>query len=246
MAETKKCPYCGEEILATAKKCKHCGEWLDKSAKPSGVASAKVHQTSKATASTISSEPKPKKQEFTKSEVAAGCAVGGGAFLVYWGVIIGVILFVLHISVPSRERMINCVLEDAVSEVQNQADNVSSILGEDANLLTNLLANTDVAKQSIKETVIEYNHVEVDEGAFWTNAYLHNANTGRKGKLVGFGILGIAIPFVLWDDLQMLGTSKDGSSSTVSETVGDLVNEVEEIIEDTESDEDYDISDDEE
>lgn len=29
MEGTKKCPFCGEEIKATAKKCRFCGEWLD-------------------------------------------------------------------------------------------------------------------------------------------------------------------------------------------------------------------------
>lgn len=26
---TKRCPYCGEIILAKAKKCKFCGEWIE-------------------------------------------------------------------------------------------------------------------------------------------------------------------------------------------------------------------------
>lgn len=33
MEETKRCPYCGEEILAVAKKCRYCGEWLEKKQK---------------------------------------------------------------------------------------------------------------------------------------------------------------------------------------------------------------------
>ncbi len=32
--QTKDCPFCGEEILASARKCKHCGEFLDGSTRP--------------------------------------------------------------------------------------------------------------------------------------------------------------------------------------------------------------------
>lgn len=54
--ETKRCPYCGEEISINAKKCKHCKEWLEE---PSS------------TAKTMDQEPKPaspvyaQKQEIT-------------------------------------------------------------------------------------------------------------------------------------------------------------------------------------
>ncbi len=29
MEETKKCPYCGKEIMSIAKKCRYCGRWVD-------------------------------------------------------------------------------------------------------------------------------------------------------------------------------------------------------------------------
>lgn len=39
--ETKKCSYCGGEIMSAARKCKHCGRWLEDRANqlsPSGSA----------------------------------------------------------------------------------------------------------------------------------------------------------------------------------------------------------------
>ena len=239
MAETKTCPYCGEEILATAKKCKHCGEWLDKSAKPTGIASATARQAS--TTTTSPEPPKAKKDEITANDVAAGCAVGGGMIILYWGIIIGVILFILHVTVPSRERMINCVLEESVSLVQDQADDISSLFGEDANLLTNLLANTDAAKQGIMENILKYNHIEVEEGLFWTNAYLHNSKYGAEGEHVGFGILGITIPIVQWEDLQLMDNE---TSKSVDETVDSIEKAVDEVVDEIVDEDDDELPDD--
>lgn len=44
--DTKKCPFCGEEILECAIKCKHCGEWLKNNAKDITVKIAKHQKTS--------------------------------------------------------------------------------------------------------------------------------------------------------------------------------------------------------
>tara|TARA_B100000085_G_C18448141_1_gene473667 strand:+ start:353 stop:586 length:234 start_codon:yes stop_codon:yes gene_type:complete len=36
------CPYCSEQILASAKKCKHCGEFIDKDVRNEDVADGVV------------------------------------------------------------------------------------------------------------------------------------------------------------------------------------------------------------
>ncbi len=72
---TKRCPYCGEEILAVAKKCKHCGEWLDENTQvsmpqPTAVP-APVCEPAPAPAPT----PEPKKEPVDEREEATSTAV---------------------------------------------------------------------------------------------------------------------------------------------------------------------------
>lgn len=66
--ETKKCPYCGGEIMLTAKKCKHCGKWLEEREPYS------VHENSDTNRSTIDSEVEIK-DSATKKIIF--CIVGG-------------------------------------------------------------------------------------------------------------------------------------------------------------------------
>jgi hypothetical protein len=45
--ETKKCPFCAEEILREARKCKHCGEFLNAASEISQQAPIVIEATGK-------------------------------------------------------------------------------------------------------------------------------------------------------------------------------------------------------
>ncbi|MDR0973830.1 MAG: zinc ribbon domain-containing protein [Prevotellaceae bacterium] len=62
--ETTKCPFCGEEILATAKKCKHCKSWIVESSTPTQPVKTE-------------SNTRPPKKRWKKM----GCAIIGGIFI---------------------------------------------------------------------------------------------------------------------------------------------------------------------
>lgn len=74
---TKRCPYCGEEILAVAKKCKHCGEWLDENTQVSMPQPTAVPAPvcEPAPAPAPAPTPEPKKEPVDEREEATSTAV---------------------------------------------------------------------------------------------------------------------------------------------------------------------------
>lgn len=81
--ETKKCPYCGEEILAVAKKCKHCGTWLDGRTEAQASAPVTPKQDTPVNTPVNKSAKKSSKGKLGKTIISAiaGIAVlSGGAY----------------------------------------------------------------------------------------------------------------------------------------------------------------------
>lgn len=194
--EFKICPYCGEKIPKETKKCKHCGESL-------------TVETRKATEEKKKEQEKAEFQEWLetrKSKQSKEVPFISLFILIlcvaaFWG---GV-LYLVHLAVPSKERMELAIISGIEDCVKEQATKYTNFfLGEEIGGLTTIMLENSDIKDMVIEEFNKYNAVSIDQGWLWTIGKIHNRNTASDGTTVCFGMLGIVIPFVEWDDFVLM------------------------------------------
>lgn len=189
MENTKRCPFCGETIKKEAKKCRHCGEWLTE--KPL----QKNSQPSQNDATQTETEKEPSMAQ----SILMSCLF----LLFFYGGIAGVILAIAHFTIPSDSRMERAIMNDVQSCVEDKAVSFSGFFGEEASALASLFLSTEASAQSISEQYRKNNRTVIERSWFWSVGKIYNRNT-PDGTNVCFGIFGIVIPYVAWEDFILM------------------------------------------
>lgn len=98
MEETKRCPYCGEEILAVAKKCKHCGEWLEEKPQQGPNTASKTESKEEPVMESVDSNDD---ELFSKNIPLSNTIIQW----LFWAAIIGLLITTAHALVPDGDML---------------------------------------------------------------------------------------------------------------------------------------------
>lgn len=194
MNSTKRCPYCGEEILATAKKCKHCGEWLIKD--------VAISQPNPNTES-VSPEPVYEDADSDEMDPEVKNMITGIFAKAFW---IVVFLIIAHFTIPNEARLYNKVLDGVHEAVQDEVASWGDLLIPGLGTLGAMALDTETINDGIDKTFNQYNTINIEKHWFWNTVSIVN-NQHPDGIDVGFGVLGMTFASVDWDDFML---TKDG------------------------------------
>ena len=134
-------------------------------------------------------------QEFTRSCLGR---------IIIAGVILLVAMLVAYFTAP-KEADMNLEMTDNIMQCLEVNSEVKGDVVDDyvhnlAFIFTT--ADTTFIPKDIIETYYKYNRLESYRHTFFSTTYIHN-NMHPEGTRVGFGIFGVSIPTVLYEDILL-------------------------------------------
>ena len=155
-ADKKKCVYCGAKIDRNAVKCEFCGEWLS--------SAAKREEENRQ----IGSETYAPELDRSRNRVNPNSKASEFWIMFVW-VVIGIVStvficrFILHITVPSEERMTDNIVEDAYDCLKSNTETIAGLFDDDNSLLTSLVFEYGYTQEEMAKSFYKYNQIVIDE-----------------------------------------------------------------------------------